>query len=57
MDVFSALFVVLAMLSFTRAVQRLVERTWELDALGMRNTLNGLLVGGRSRRRTSWRPD
>ena len=45
-DVFSALFVVLAMLSFTRAVQRLVEGTWELDALGVRNTSYGLLWAG-----------
>ena len=45
-DVFSALFVVLAMLSFTRAVQRLVEGTWELDGLGVRNTVNGLWWAG-----------
>ena len=45
-DIFSALFVVLAMLSFTRAVQRLVEGTWELDPLGVRNTGNGLLWAG-----------
>ena len=46
MDVFSALFVVIAMLSFTRAVQRLVEGTWELDRLGVRNTVNGLSWAG-----------
>ena len=34
------------MLSFTRAVQRLVEGTWELDALGVRNTSYGLLWAG-----------
>ena len=45
-DIFSALFVVVAMLSFTRAVQRLVEGTWELDPLGVRNTGNGLLWAG-----------
>ena len=45
-DVLSALFVLLAMLSLTRAVQRLVEVTWELDALSMRNMLNGLLWAG-----------
>ena len=45
-DIFSALFVVLAMLSFTRAMQRLVEGTWELDPLGMRNTRNCLLWAG-----------
>jgi membrane protein len=36
-------FVVLAVLRFTRAVQRLLEETWELKPLGVRNTLNGLL--------------
>ncbi len=45
-DLLSALFVLLAMLSLTRAVQRLVEQTWELDALSVRNTLNGLLWAG-----------
>ena len=45
-DVFSALFVVVAMLSLTRAVQRLIEGTWELDALGVRNTVNGLWWAG-----------
>ena len=34
-------------LSFSRAVQRLVEQTWELDPLSVRNTFNGLLwIGG-----------
>ena len=32
----------IAVLSFTRAMQRLFEQTWELDALSVRNTLNGL---------------
>jgi uncharacterized BrkB/YihY/UPF0761 family membrane protein len=36
------LLLVVAVLSFTRAVQRLFEQTWELDPLGVRNTLNGL---------------
>ena len=41
------LFVLVAVLSFSRAVQRLVEQTWELDSLGVRNTFNGLLwIGG-----------
>jgi uncharacterized BrkB/YihY/UPF0761 family membrane protein len=31
-----------ALLSFTRAVQRLFEQTWELESLSVRNTLNGL---------------
>jgi uncharacterized BrkB/YihY/UPF0761 family membrane protein len=34
-------------LSFSRAVQRLIEQTWELDPLSVRNTFNGLLwIGG-----------
>jgi uncharacterized BrkB/YihY/UPF0761 family membrane protein len=37
-----ALLLLIAVLSFTRAVQRLLEQTWELDPLGVRNTLNGL---------------
>jgi uncharacterized BrkB/YihY/UPF0761 family membrane protein len=41
------LFVMIAVLSYTRAVQRLFEQTWELTPLSVRNTLNGLLwVGG-----------
>jgi uncharacterized BrkB/YihY/UPF0761 family membrane protein len=41
------LFLMVTVLSFTRAVQRLVEQTWELDPLSVRNTFNGLLwVGG-----------
>ncbi|HET9739875.1 MAG TPA: hypothetical protein VFP78_17290 [Solirubrobacteraceae bacterium] len=40
-------FLLLAVLSFTRAVQRLFEQTWELDPLSVRNTANGLLwIGG-----------
>src|SRR6185295_1738996 len=37
------LFLMVALLSFTRAVQRLFEQTWELDSLSVRNTVNGLL--------------
>jgi membrane protein len=37
------LFLMIAVLSFSRAVQRLVEQTWELDPLSVRNTLNGVL--------------
>ena len=41
------LFLMVAVLSFSRAVQRLVEQTWELDPLSVRNTFNGLLwIGG-----------
>jgi membrane protein len=32
-----------AVLSVTRGVQRLVEQTWELQPLSVRNTFNGLL--------------
>jgi uncharacterized BrkB/YihY/UPF0761 family membrane protein len=40
-------FLLLALLSFTRAVQRLFEQTWELKPLSVRNSLNGLLwIGG-----------
>jgi uncharacterized BrkB/YihY/UPF0761 family membrane protein len=40
-------FLLIAVLSFTRAVQRLFEQTWELKPLSVRNTLNGLLwIGG-----------
>jgi hypothetical protein len=41
------LFLMLAVLSFSRAVQRLFEQTWELKPLSVRNTVNGLLwIGG-----------
>jgi uncharacterized BrkB/YihY/UPF0761 family membrane protein len=41
------LFVMVAVLSFTRGMQRLVEQTWELDPLSVRNTFNGLRwIGG-----------
>jgi uncharacterized BrkB/YihY/UPF0761 family membrane protein len=40
------LFLMVAVLSFTRAVQRLVEQTWELEPLSVRNTFNGLLWTG-----------
>jgi uncharacterized BrkB/YihY/UPF0761 family membrane protein len=41
------LFLMVAVLSFSRAVQRLFEQTWELDPLSVRNTFNGLLwIGG-----------
>jgi uncharacterized BrkB/YihY/UPF0761 family membrane protein len=41
------LFLMVAVLSFTRAVQRLFEQSWELSPLSVRNTFNGLLwIGG-----------
>jgi membrane protein len=41
------LFLMIAVLSYTRAVQRLFEQTWELSPLSVRNTVNGLLwIGG-----------
>ncbi|GAA0695471.1 hypothetical protein GCM10010193_57740 [Kitasatospora atroaurantiaca] len=42
LGVFGVLFLVISMLSFTRAVQRLFEQTWELKPLSVRNTPNGL---------------
>ena len=41
--VIGALFLLVAVLSFTRAVQRLFEQTWDLAPMSMRNTPNGLL--------------
>jgi uncharacterized BrkB/YihY/UPF0761 family membrane protein len=41
------LFLMVAVLSFTRAVQRLFEQAWELEPMSVRNTFNGLLwIGG-----------
>jgi len=41
------LFLMVAVLSFSRAVQRLFEQTWELKPLSVRNTYNGLVwIGG-----------
>jgi uncharacterized BrkB/YihY/UPF0761 family membrane protein len=41
------LFLMVAVLSFSRAMQRLFEQTWELSPLSVRNTFNGLLwIGG-----------
>jgi membrane protein len=40
-------FLLIAVLSFSRAVQRLFEQAWELSPLSVRNTFNGLLwIGG-----------
>src|SRR3954453_9464979 len=40
------LFALIAVLSFTRAMQRLFEQTWELKPLSVRNTVNGLIWAG-----------
>jgi membrane protein len=40
--IMGALLLVITVLAFSRAVQRLVERTWELPALSVRNTRGGL---------------
>jgi uncharacterized BrkB/YihY/UPF0761 family membrane protein len=39
-------FALIAVLSFTRAMQRLFEQTWELKPLSVRNTVNGLVWAG-----------
>jgi membrane protein len=36
-------FLLIAVLSFSRTVQRLFEQTWDLEPLSVRNTFNGLL--------------
>jgi membrane protein len=41
-SLFSVLLLIIAVLSFTRGVQRMFEQTWELPPLSVRNTLNGL---------------
>src|SRR4051812_44255061 len=41
--ILGAFFLLIAVLSFTRGVQRLFEQTWELEPLSVRNTFNGLL--------------
>lgn len=41
--IFGTAFLVISVLSFARAVQRLFEQTWELRPLSVRNTLNELL--------------
>jgi membrane protein len=47
LGVIGFLFLVVAVLSFSRAVQRLFEQTWELAPLSVRNSVNGLLwIGG-----------
>jgi uncharacterized BrkB/YihY/UPF0761 family membrane protein len=44
--VVGVVFLILTVLSFSRAVQRLFEQTWELESLSVRNTANGLLWTG-----------
>jgi len=47
LGILGILFLLVAVLSFTRGVQRLFEQTWELSPLSVRNTFNGLLwIGG-----------
>jgi uncharacterized BrkB/YihY/UPF0761 family membrane protein len=47
LGIIGILFLLVAVLSFSRAVQRLFEQTWELEPLSVRNTFNGLLwIGG-----------
>ena len=43
LSVIGAFFLLVAVLSFARAMQRLFEQTWELKPLSVRNTFNGLL--------------
>ena len=43
LGIIGLLFLMVAVLSFTRAVQRLFEQAWDLEALSVRNTFNGLL--------------
>jgi uncharacterized BrkB/YihY/UPF0761 family membrane protein len=42
-SVAGALLLLVAVLSFSRAVQRLFEQTWELKPLSVRNSVNGML--------------
>jgi membrane protein len=42
-SLFSAFLLLITILSFSRAVQRLFERTWELPPLSVRNTKNGVI--------------
>ena len=43
LGILGVLFLLVAALSFSRAVQRLFEQTWELSPLSVRNTFSGLL--------------
>jgi uncharacterized BrkB/YihY/UPF0761 family membrane protein len=45
--ILGGVLILIAVLSFTRAAQRLFEQIWELSPLSVRNTLNGLrFIGG-----------
>jgi membrane protein len=47
LGIVGVLFLMVAVLSFSRAMQRLFEQTWDLSPLSVRNTFNGLLwIGG-----------
>jgi len=47
LGIIGVLFLMVAVLSFTRGVQRLFEQSWELTPMSVRNTFNGLLwIGG-----------
>jgi hypothetical protein len=49
LGIVGAFFLLVAVLSFARGVQRLFEQTWELKPLSVRNTFKGLLwIGGLS---------
>ena len=43
LDVLGSVFLLVSALSLARAMQRMVEQTWELEPLSVRNTMNGLL--------------
>ena len=42
-SLFSAFLLLVTILSFSRALQRLFERAWDLEPLSLRNTKNGLM--------------
>ena len=42
LGIIGVFLLLIAVLSFTRTVQRLFEQTWELEPLSVRNTINGL---------------
>jgi membrane protein len=44
--IFGFLLLIVAVLGFSRAVQRLFEQTWELSPLSVRNSVNGLVWAG-----------
>jgi uncharacterized BrkB/YihY/UPF0761 family membrane protein len=47
LGVVGVFFLLIAVLSFTRAMQRLFEQVWELKPLSVRNSVNGLIwIGG-----------